>query len=232
MFVCGTGPADWPFIHGLGIAYPDVFYPSFGIHPYWVAEHTQDQCNGAMEHLINMASQGIAVAECGLDYRPQYVVEGSRVRQQRMFIEQLKLANDLDKVPVVHSVRAHHDVLKLPKEHLSSNIPFVVHGFSKGQDVAEAYLQAGGYISIGPRLLDPRAVPLRQAVSSLSLSRLLIESDDVGMNELLAAENGAFPRTSERVLQEICALKGADPAQCLKKMHDNICHIYQREWES
>lgn len=231
-FTCGLGPEDWVEVQRMANYFSPTVLPSYGIHPYWAAAHDDEQCRSAMEGLINILNQGIALAECGLDYRPQWSESIQIKRQRWVFIEQLKLAKSCRKPVVLHSVRAHQDVLRMIKAHWSDDLPFIVHGFAKGAEVATDYLRLGGYLSVGTHLLRPHSNKLREAVKKMPLSRLLVESD--APDQKLESTEGAWnvPDVCCRLVAEIAEIHQVEFQVCRQQLYENVCQVYREEWSS
>ena len=147
---------------------------ALGIHP-WVAEGVSwPEIQARLAQLPHQAH-----GEIGLDKtRPN--VES----QRDVFLAQLSCAT---KPLVIHSVRAHAEVLKLLKQ--TAQQEGMVHDFVGSLEEALAYIRQGLYVSFGPRLL--RSPKAQRAAQRVPLERLLIESDAERVADLSRIEEVA-----------------------------------------
>ena len=124
--------------------------------------------------------------------------------QERLFEEQARLADELDKPLVIHCVKA-WDRLLLFKKRLSPHVPWVIHGFRGGMALAGQLAAAGFYFSLG--LFHQEAVS-----RGLPIERLFLETDDrsADIRELyvrVAAERSMpQPELSDRIRKNINSL--------------------------
>jgi len=114
--------------------------------------------------------QVLAVGETGMDR-----VRGDDLPvQEAVFIRHMQLARELGKPVVVHSVRATQDILAARRRAHLDDVILAIHGMRAGANVARTLLNAGCYLSYGPRFSP-------EALSVTPLDRLLIETDDSDM---------------------------------------------------
>ena len=85
----------------------------------------------------------IAVGECGLDY--YRVEESTKDVQSKAFIEQIELANGLNKPLMLHIRNAYDDALEILKAH--AKVKGDVHFFAGDWDVAKKFLDFGFTLS-------------------------------------------------------------------------------------
>lgn len=141
---------------------------SVGIHPWRTASVTASE----LERLGEMARhpQVAAIGETGLDS-----LRGGSIEDQSLVFEfHLRLAQQLRKPIVIHSVRTSQQVLAAVRG-MRMMVPCVIHGMRGNERVARPLIAAGFYLSYGPHFnpLALRATPV---------DRLLIETDDSGVS--------------------------------------------------
>jgi TatD DNase family protein len=111
------------------------------------------------------------VGETGLDY----LTKVDKECQKRIFIEHLRVAQELDKPVVIHNVKATDDIL-----HILSQFPtikgIVFHGYIGSKQQAEILLKRGYYLSFGHRSL--RSPKTREVIATMDIGRLFCETDD------------------------------------------------------
>jgi TatD DNase family protein len=125
----------------------------------------------------------VAVGECGLDFERNY----SPPKVQRAVFEaQLRLAVEMQKPLFLHQRGAQHDFLAMLTEYLT-DLPIigpegeraaVVHCYTDGPELLETLVDLGCSIGITGWICDERRADLlRDAVTHLPLSRVLVETD-------------------------------------------------------
>jgi TatD DNase family protein len=148
---------------------PVDIYATVGLHPH---DALQD-----IEPVLALARRGhpklVGIGECGLDY---YYEHSPRADQRRAFATQIALAHELDLALVIHARDAFDDLFDVLK---SEGVPerTVVHCFTGTTDDAQACLALGCDISISGVVTFKNAELLREAVRSVPLERLHVETD-------------------------------------------------------
>lgn len=210
----GVGPEDWQRQKALKALYPQHIGLCFGIHPYWVVEHDEDECEQALDLLSSQLVDALALGEMGLDFRPN-VMKDSREKQFDVFESQLELAHISAKPMVLHLVQAHEESLRVmdiwglpPKKGM-------IHSFNGSWGKAQDFLKKGFYLSIGGPVCRPENKKLQQAVKEMPLEYLLIESDSP--DQAPPAYKGQLnpPESIWEVARSIGDLKLLDPLEIL-----------------
>ncbi len=148
---------------------PVDIYATVGLHPH---DARQD-----IEPVLALARRGhpklVGIGECGLDY---YYEHSPRADQRRAFATQIALAHELDLALVIHARDAFDDLFDVLT---SEGVPerTVVHCFTGTTDDAQACLALGCDISISGVVTFKNAELLRDAVRSVPLERLHVETD-------------------------------------------------------
>jgi TatD DNase family protein len=143
-----------------------------GLHPNRVRGTEREPTFAALDALA--ADSAVVVwSECGLDYG-----EGKAppAAQRRAFAAQLGLARARGLAAIVHAVGAADDVLAaLADADMAGRA--AIHYFVGDAALAERYLAAGLYLSVGKPVTRPENVALREAIRATPLDRLLLETD-------------------------------------------------------
>lgn len=171
----GVGPEDWDRQVDFAKKYPGRVALCFGLHPYWVAEHPEEQLETVLDLLSKRIAQATALGETGLDLRPQY--ESAFELQMRAFEAQLELAEVARKPLVLHLVQAFDEALRVFDVWGRPAYGGMVHSFNGSWPQAEAYLERGLKISVGGPLIREKNQRLKQAVQNIPISELLLETD-------------------------------------------------------
>lgn len=141
---------------------PDAICPSqAGIHPWHAARRQID---------MQAMMQAEMIGEIGLDY----AAAADRHVQQRMFREQLAIAQRLRKPVVVHCVRAFEPTMEILKEY---DLPGVVfHGFIGSPEQAATAVGKGYFLSFGLRTF--RSPKTMRALRQTPAGSVFCETDD------------------------------------------------------
>lgn len=149
-------------------AHTDNIYFALGYHPKFA-----DVINKkSIEILKNLLSfdKVVAVGEIGLDYH--YNKENKK-RQKIIFMEQLKLAEELNLPVVIHSRDSIEDTYNvLSKFHVRG----VIHCFSGSYEMAEKFIKLGFYLGIGG-VITFKNSKLKHVVEKIGLEHIVLETD-------------------------------------------------------
>ncbi len=154
--------------------YPDEFDDaikqfSIGVHPWRIDENRLQTDFGFLESKLT-DEKCLAIGECGLDKRIEMPIE----LQLEVFEVQLLLAKKYKKPVIVHCVAAYQEVIET-KKRMNIDVPMIIHGFSKNEQVARSLVDNGFYLSFGKWLL--RNPDLEKAFISVPNDRFFLETD-------------------------------------------------------
>lgn len=167
-----------------------ILYAAIGVHPN-EADTWDGQTISALKELAANSLKVVAIGEIGLDY---YWNSSARETQIDILRDQLTLASELQLPVVLHSrekADAEHgacaeDLIKILEEWLASlrsgkealaERPGVLHSFSGSFETATRAINLGFYVGVTGPVTYKNAEQRRQLIGSLSLERLLIETD-------------------------------------------------------
>jgi len=139
--------------------YPEGVYATVGLHPIHTGAsfHDKQELGDEGEEFTSRGevfdkniyrellkdSKVVGIGECGLDY---YHMESESIKKQKeVFIEQIKLANEIGKPLMLHIRDAYTDTLEILKEH--SKVKGVVHFFVGNKEEAKGFLDLGFALS-------------------------------------------------------------------------------------
>ncbi len=192
--------ASWQRLADVCAAHPGL-YPAYGLHPCYLDRHADEDTEALRGWLAGHDT--VAVGECGLDlYDDTLDVE----RQTRIFIDQLKIARDLDLPVVVHARRAVDQVMKCIRQ--VGDLRGVVHSFAGSRDQADRLRKLGFVIGVGGPLTYARANRLRTVVATLPAGGFLLETDAPDQPDCDHRGMRNEPANLPRVAVEAAALRG------------------------
>ena len=218
--VPGVHPDGWPKISELAAVNPRVF-PAYGIHPM----HAGSVNDHDFDRLPELAAQGVAIGEIGLDPSYQAPLE----QQERAFREQLRIAVKLGLPVLVHCRRSFQKVLGILLEERANQVGGVMHAFSGSVEMAREFIRIGFAISISGTITWNNAVkPLRLA-AELPLEHLVLETDSPDMTP--ERYRGRFNRPAwitEAALR-VAEVRGISPEDVARMTTENVRRLLRLE---
>lgn len=141
---------------------------SLSLHPWFIHTNWQE----CFDKIRSIAHQKniLAIGETGLDK----LCTTSFVIQQEVFIEHIKLANEIKKPIIIHCVKAFSEVIQILRAH-NRNCPVIFHGFHKNLELAQQLIKNGYYLSFGKALQKQN---MQDVIKELPLSHLFFETDE------------------------------------------------------
>jgi TatD DNase family protein len=219
----GVGPDDWRKQLELEKRFPIGL--CFGLHPYFVAAHSDEECEGALDQLAPLLPKAMALGELGLDFRP-HIMKDSKDRQIQFFEDQLMLAEASYKPMVLHLVQSHEEALEVFRIWGVPPRKGIVHSFNSSWPKAQDFIKLGLALSVGGPLVRSNNEKLKQAVREIPLEYLLLETDSP--DQPPEAYKGQLNPLSSliSVAQEVARLKGMTPFEILDISTSNFRRIF------
>ena len=152
----------------LGEKYPDFVIPTLGLHPCYTDDFNQ------LEQIKKQIREEdpVAIGEVGLDHH--HVQDRAlRERQEEVFRELLKLAEDLNKPVVIHSRDAERKAVEILKEYSLPDV--MLHCFNGKPKLAKEAVEEGMTIGVTTQILYSKRV--KEIVKTLQPKKLLLETD-------------------------------------------------------
>ena len=209
----------WPKLKAVAAGYPGL-YPSYGLHPVWLAEHRPEHLDQLADWLTR--ERPVAIGECGLDY---YLPDLDPGLQAEYFAGQLRLARRHDLPVVIHARHAVDHVIKLVRRF--AGVRGMVHSFSGSADQARRLLDLGILLSFGGPLTYPKATRLRNLIHFLPLDGFLLETDSP--DQPLSTHPGQRnePAYLAEVLACVAELRNADPVEIATATTANTRRLFR-----
>ena len=162
---CSKGSIEESLL--LAEKYEEV-YVTIGYHPSEVS-YVDDSL---LEKLKIQLSHDkvVGVGEIGLDY---YYGKESKDAQLSLFEKQLKIAEELGMIVVIHSRDATEDTINCLKKY---KVTGVIHCFSGSAETAKTYVGMGYKLGIGG-VVTFKNSKLREVVEAVGLDNIVLETD-------------------------------------------------------
>ena len=152
--------------------FPEL-YAGVGIHPEEIDDFDEKTCVRLAE--LAADKKVVAIGEIGLDYHWEKDSE-RRLTQQKIFIEQLDLARQLNLPVCVHDRDAHGDTLKILQTE-GKNLRGVLHCYSGSLETAREVFKLGWLIGVDGPLTFKNSAKLPEIVKAAPRDMILIETD-------------------------------------------------------
>jgi TatD DNase family protein len=221
----GVNPDEWLRQMKLYEKYPQNFGLCFGLHPYFVSEHTSESCEKALDQLAQLLPQAMALGEAGLDFRP-HIMKESEGLQIEIFENQIELAKVFKKPMVLHLVQCHDKAIQIFDIWGVPSTTGFVHSFNGSYEVAKKYVDRGFLISVGGAITFDKNKKLQDCVKKLGFENLLIESDSP--DQAPADWQDLNDSTSIfRVAEAIALLKNTNAFEVLEVTSSNFKRLFR-----
>lgn len=213
----------------------DYIYTTSGISPNDVnttIEETKKNIVQLRKNIIdykdrqkkeNKIDKIVGIGEIGLDY---YWNAENKDVQNFAFIEQIKLANELNLPIVIHTREAVMDTLNILKQN-PVNRKGVFHCCPFNRELVKEVLKLGFYISIAGTVTFKNAKNAKEIIEMIPLNRLLIETD----SPYLAPEPVRGTRNDSRnvkyIAEKIAEFKNMQAEEIAKITYENAKTIFK-----
>lgn len=196
-------------------------YSTIGIHPH-EARHVQGDVIQQLKELI-VQDTVVAIGETGLDF---HYNNSPRDIQERVFRTHIRLAHQFQLPLVIHSRESDKRLLEILTEEKAEEVGGVIHCFNGDRSLAQKYLQLGFYLGLGGVITFPKAREIREAIPSLPLSRILLETDAPYLTPIPHRGKRNEPAYLIHVAQEISNLMGIPFHEVAEKTRENTQNLF------
>lgn len=201
----------------------DIVIGALGIHPGNADEYNESVRNEIKE-IIKSNSKIKAIGEIGLDY--YWDENPSKDVQKAIFIDQMKLAEELDLPVVIHDREAHADTLEIIK--MFPNVKGIVHCFSGSVEFASECIKEGYYIGITGVVTFKNSKKIKEVVEAVPVEKLLVETDCPYM----APEPNRGKRNKSdyisNIIEQIAIIKEIEPKELNLILNANFSSLINR----
>lgn len=221
--VMGISSANWDKLWQLCQQH-SMLYAAFGLHPMFLAQHTQQNLIQLETYLQRFSQHNkcVAVGEIGLDY---YLAELDKTKQQQLFQAQLELAKQFDLPVCLHVRRAHADTVKYLKQ-VKLERGGIVHAFSGSLEEAKEYLKLGFYLGIGGAATWEQAKHLHRVFREIPTQHWVLETDAPDMAPSFHAKQRNSPEFLPQICQQLAQLKQISPEQLAQITTNNVQQLF------
>lgn len=220
--------ANFDAVAGLAHALPNGVY-ALGIHPIYVPQATDDDLARLRERVAAALDDPrfVGIGEIGLDFFvPALTEPAMKEKQERFYVEQLRIARDFG-LPVILHVRRSQDLLlkHLRRIRVGGGI---AHAFNGSVQQAQAFIDLGFILGFGGAMTFTRALQIRRLAASLPGTALALETDapDISPAWLHPAKNS--PAQLPRIAAVLAELRGQPLADIARQTSQNVARVLPR----
>lgn len=209
----GTNFSDSKIAVEIAEKYPSGVYASVGIHP----SEIEKEFNFSQLKELAKSKKVVAIGEIGLDYFYPSDISDFKERQKEFFLEQIKIAEELNLPIVIHSREAFDDLYEILKER---KLKGVIHCFTGSVEDLERFLSLGYYIGLNGIIFK---MDLDKVIKKIPNEKILIETDCPFLTPPGFYEKRNNPMSLKIIEDKICKIKGEDISQ---KIYENSLKLF------
>ena len=203
----------------------EFIYTTSGISPNDIPQ-TEAELWIMLEEIKKMAKENhkvLAIGEIGLDY---YWNKENKELQKKAFIEQIKIANELNFPIVIHTREAIMDTIEILKHNEVIN-KGVFHCCPLNRELVKEALKFGFYISFAGPVTFKNSKNAEEIVNMVPENRMLIETDSpyLSPEPLRGTRNDS--RNIKYIAQKIADFRGVCLEKVAKITYENAERIFR-----
>ncbi len=179
----------------------------------------------------------VGIGECGLDY--YHMSQDSVDKQKQAFIDQIKLANELNLPLMLHirnsdellDTNAYRDTLDIIKQY--AKVKGVIHFFAGTLEDAQAFVDFGFYISFAgvitypPKKNDPRKINYEETIKALPLDKILADTDSPYVAPVPHRGSRNEPVYVKDIVSKIAQIRGLDESIMATQIVQNAKNLFK-----
>ena len=174
-----------------------------------------------IKDLVKINKKIVAIGEIGLDY---YWNKENKTIQKKAFIEQIKLANEIDLPIVIHTREAISDTLQILKENEVKN-KGVFHCCPQNRELIKEALKIGFYISFAGPITFKNSKNADEIINLVPNDRILIETDSPYLAPEPVRGTRNAPYNVRYIAEKIAHTKGMTVEEIAKITTENAKNI-------
>ena len=236
-----------------------AIYASVGLHPQEGQSDVKRlglyQCINTLKQITSSSNKIVAVGECGLDYYPesdpsstrstsfdrtqdkslraseskQVTSEEEKDKQRKLFVEQIKLAKELDLPLLVHCRNGWDEIFDLLSTVNREPITGLFHSWTGDWQAAKKALDLGFYISFSGILTFKNAPQVHEVAKKVPLDRVLLETDSPFLSPEPLRGKTNSPKNVKIVAEFLAKLRGQSPDRIGEVTTNNASKLFKLE---
>lgn len=238
---------DWALAHSMGVSgiiVPGVSrrqseslvefvqrhpycHRAVGLHPYWCAQHAEDDLDwldGNLQHSVDKNSV-VAVGELGMD---RHLIKSHGIswdEQWRWCMAQIELA-ERHKKPLILHIRGAHDEVAAELKRRRFTLGGLVHAFSGSLQQGLRWHELGFALGVGGAMTHPRSTRLRNTLRDLPIESLLLETDSPDMRPAFLGRTENSTAMIPLYSAILASIKAESLAEFSQKLQQNLYRVF------
>jgi TatD DNase family protein len=211
-------------------AHPENFLP----HEGGYANSLDPDFNSEEFSSLAMDPKVVGIGECGLDYYrlPKGIDrEKACALQSPAFVEQVRLAKELDKALVIHcrpsagSHDAYEDCLQILAQEQPGR--FEIHSFTGNWETCKLFLDLGAYVALNGIVTFDKSGTLSEVAQNIPADRLLLETDAPFLAPVPYRGKRNQPAYVAYTAEFVAKLRNAEPSELSELTFLNARSLFQ-----
>ena len=177
--------------------------------------------------LHDVGARVIGIGETGLDF---FYEHSPRAIQTELFRRHIRVGRKLNLPVIVHSRDADAETIAVLQEETAAGgaFPFLIHCFSTTQYLSDEAVRLGGSISCSGILTFKKAQALRDAVATVPLDRLLVETDSPYLAPEPHRGQSCEPAYTAITAATLAKVKGVSAEDIARITTDNFFRLFTK----
>ena len=198
-------------------------YGTFGIHPH-ESEKYQHVDSKFILDIKKKHSKIVGIGETGLDF---YYNHSDKKIQKKSFVEHINAASELNIPIIVHSRNAEIDTYEILKsESKNSNLKVLIHCFTGTKDFAKKLVDLNFYISVSGIITFKKTDELADAISSIPIENLLVETDSPYLAPLPHRGQNNEPSYIVHTIKKLSEIKKSSDKNIILNTTNNFMKLF------
>lgn len=201
-------------------------YAAVGIHPTEIKSTVNDidMQIKKIKEIVQGNKKVVAIGEIGLDYHWN---KDNKELQQKAFIKQIELANELDLPISIHTRDAIDDTINIIKQKIKIEQSGVLHCCPFNIELVKHGLKAGLYIAFGGTCTFKNAKNADEIIKIVPEERILVETDSpyLAPEPLRGTRNDS--KNLKYIIKKISSVKGKTPEYIANTTYFNARKVFK-----
>lgn len=216
--------SDLPLLLELSKQFPNICFPTAGLHPSDVRENFENELFIIEEHL--KTEKFIAVGETGIDlYWDKKYID----LQLKSFEQQIILAKKYKLPIIIHVREAFNEVFELIDKHIDENLKGVFHSFTGNDREAEKICEYKTFMIGINGIVTFKNSGLDKVVEKINIDKLVLETDSPYLSPV--PKRGIRNESTHlvHIAKKIAEIKNIDIKELEEKTNSNAIKLFGKK---
>lgn len=220
IITCGY-PRDYEKSVELSEKHDNIFL-SLGLHPIDISKMSDAEVEKYLDFIRDNREKIVAIGEIGLDFH--WFDRGKSGRFEKVFIECLRLAKEIDKPVVLHTRKAEQECFGIVRKLGMEKVNF--HCYGGNITLARKIIDSGYYISLATNMRNSKNA--KDIAKKFPIERLLTETDSPFLSQIKDEVNR--PINVRLVIEAIAELRKMSFDEVDRIITENARRFFDLDW--